>query len=77
MPARWKMSELMARHKVTGKAMALFLGLSEPTIGRWRNSETMPAIGGDRLEGIAAAISALSKTKVKIKIMDLIEEEDA
>ena len=74
MPTVWKLAELMARHRVTGKELALALKCSENTVSTWKKAETLPMIGGDRLDEIASAISSLSKIGGQVKGVDLLED---
>lgn len=75
MPTRWRLNELMARHRVSGAALAKELGLSANAISALRNAETLPQIGGERLDQIADALTKLSKSKVKasVRSVDLLE----
>lgn len=70
---RWKMSEIMARHRVKGKDLANYLGISANAVSSLRNAFEMPAIGGDRWEQICAGINELSQVSEAITPLDLIE----
>jgi putative transcriptional regulator len=70
---RWKLGEIMARHRVKGKDLASFLGISANAMSSLRNALVMPEIGGDRWEQICVGINALSKTGETITPFDLIE----
>jgi putative transcriptional regulator len=74
MPTMWRLSELLARHRVSGKELAKYLGCSENTVSKWRNSETLPEIGGERLDAIAAAITTLSQVGGVVRGVDLLED---
>jgi putative transcriptional regulator len=70
---RWKLGEIMARHRVKGKDLATFLGVSANAMSSLRNALTMPEIGGDRWEQICAGINELSTIGETITPFDLIE----
>lgn len=70
---RWKLSEVMARHRVLAKDLADFLGISRNAVSALRKAETMPEIGGDRWEQVCSGINALSKIGETITPFDLIE----
>jgi putative transcriptional regulator len=70
---RWKMSEVMARHRVKGKELSDYLGISANSISALKNALIMPEIGGDRWEQITQAINNLSKIEESITPLDLIE----
>lgn len=50
---RWRLSELMARHKVSGEELAEYLKISANAVSALRRAETMPKINGHRLDEIA------------------------
>ncbi|BAZ37554.1 hypothetical protein NIES4101_34770 [Calothrix sp. NIES-4101] len=70
---RWKLNEVMARHRVKGKDLAEYLGVSANAISGLRKAETMPEIGGQRWEHICLGINQLSKIGEVISPLDLIE----
>lgn len=70
---RWKLNEVMARHRVLGKDLASFLGISTNAISALRKAEIMPEIGGDRWEQICVGINSLSKIGEVVTPLDLIE----
>jgi putative transcriptional regulator len=70
---RWKLNEVMARHRVKGKDLADFLGISNNAVSSLRKAEIMPAIGGDRWEQICDGINQLSLSGDTIAPFDLIE----
>lgn len=74
MPTLWRLNELMARHRVSGKDLAAELGISENSMSALRKSPTMPRINGKRLDEIAAALSKLSASGGGIRGIDLLEE---
>jgi putative transcriptional regulator len=70
---RWKLNEIMARHRVKGKDLAEYLGVSANAISGLRKAEIMPEIGGQRWENICLGINKLSKIGEIISPLDLIE----
>ncbi|MGF1676719.1 MAG: helix-turn-helix domain-containing protein [Rivularia sp. (in: cyanobacteria)] len=39
---RWKLSEIMARHRVKGKDLANYLGISANSVSALKRAEVMP-----------------------------------
>lgn len=76
MPTKWRLNELMARHRVGGIALAKKLGITPNAVYSLKNAEKMPRIDGDRLDEIAAAITALSKIGETVRGVDLLENRD-
>ena len=74
MPTVWRVNELMARHRITGKDLARELDISANAMSRLRNAETMPRIDGARLDEIAAAITKLSSIQETVRGVDLLED---
>ncbi len=70
---RWKLNEVMARHRVKGKDLANFLGISTNAVSSLRTADVMPGIGGDRWEQICRGINELSVSGERITPFDLIE----
>ena len=70
---RWKLSEMMARHRIKGKDLANYLGISANSISALKRAEVMPEIGGERWEQICEAINELSHIDEKCTPFDLIE----
>jgi putative transcriptional regulator len=70
---RWKLSEVMARHRVAAKDLAEFLHLSDNAVSNLRKAEVMPRIDGNRLEQICIGITKLSKIAEKVTPYDLLE----
>lgn len=73
---RWRLSELMARHKVSAGDLAEELRISANAVSSLRNAETLPKIGGKRLDEIAEAITKLSGIGGKVRGIDLLEDFD-
>ena len=74
MPTGWRLNELMARHRVTGKELSEELKISTNAVSSLRNSTTMPKINGERLDEIAAALTKLSKIDGVVRGIDLLED---
>lgn len=70
---RWKLNEVMARHRVLGKDLASFLGISTNAVSALRKAGIMPEIGGDRWEQVCTGINSLSKIGEVITPFDLVE----
>ena len=70
---RWKLSELMARHRIKGKELANYLGISANSVSALKRAEVMPEIGGERWEQISEAINELSCRDEKCTPFDLVE----
>lgn len=77
MPTMWRLNELMARHRVSGKALADELGISTNAVSALRTAETMPKINGDRLDQIAAALTKLSELGETVRGVDLLEDRES
>jgi DNA-binding Xre family transcriptional regulator len=68
---KWKLRELMARHKITNVQLAEYLGISKTAMSDLRRADTLPRIDGDRLISIAKGLSELSGEETTI--FDLME----
>jgi len=69
----WKLSEVMARHRVPAKDLATFLGVSNNALSSLRTAETMPRIDGKRLGSLCDGITELSKLGDRVTPFDLLE----
>lgn len=76
MPTMWRLNELMARHRVSGKELADEIGISANAVSALRKAETMPKINGERLDQIAAALTKLSRTGGLVRGVDLLENSE-
>lgn len=75
---KWKLAELMARHRITGKAMAEKLQKSETSIAKLRKATKMPRLNSDDLEKLLIAVEELADSETKfrtLELSDLIEWE--
>jgi putative transcriptional regulator len=68
---RWKLNELMARHRITNKALGALIERHETSVSRLRSADTMPRLDGNDLERICKALSDLSGDR--ITSADLLE----
>jgi putative transcriptional regulator len=75
-PTKWKLSELMARHKIKNKELAEELQVRPNTISDMKRTDTMPRIDGSRLDEIAAALTKLSKIGEVVRGVDLLEDRN-
>jgi putative transcriptional regulator len=57
---RWKLREVMARRKITNRALALELQVHPTTISRLKSQDVLPEIGGETLRQLINAINKLS-----------------
>lgn len=67
----WTLAEFMHRYKVTTKELAHFTGWPQGTVAHLRQSKTLPAMKGARLESLITGLENAAHTEVKIS--DLIE----
>lgn len=70
---RWRLNEVMARHRVLAKDLADFIGVSRNAMSDLKKSENMPRVNGERLEQLCAGITKLSRIGEKVTPYDLIE----
>ena len=63
---RWKLREVMARKKVTNRALAKSLGMHEGSISRLKGLDEMPQIDGKTLSKLCQILDC--------SLFDLIEE---
>ena len=57
---RWKLREVMARRRITNKALALELNVHPTSISRLRTQEVLPEIGGEVLGQLIDGINKLT-----------------
>jgi putative transcriptional regulator len=70
---RWKLNEVMARHRVKGKDLADYLGISPNSVSLLKKATVFPEIGGERWEQICAGINELSQIDELITPFDMVE----
>jgi DNA-binding Xre family transcriptional regulator len=73
-PTAWRLSEVMSRHRVTNKELSDYMDVRAATVSDMRRSVTLPKIGGEKLDELAAAVTALSKIGETIRGIDLLED---
>jgi len=76
----WRLSELMARHRIKGSLLADWLDVTPTTISKWKNAPTMPQMDGAKLDSLLNALNLARDGGSKIQLSDLIEykkEEEA
>jgi hypothetical protein len=69
----WHLREVMAKHKISNRALAEKVGKHETTVTAWRNAETLPGFGGEVLGELLHSLSLLSGRE--IGLLDLLREE--
>ncbi len=57
---RWKLREVMARRRITNKALALELDVHPTSISRLRTQDVLPEIGGEVLGRLIDGINKLT-----------------
>lgn len=73
-PTKWRLAEVLARHKIKNKELADYLKVRPNTIADLKKADSMPRIDGKKLDEIAAAITALSKIGETVRGIDLLED---
>lgn len=71
MMIKWKLRQIMFEHRISSKALAETLGISQTAMSYLRNAELLPELGSKKLCKIAKSLSALSGNA--ITPLDLIE----
>jgi putative transcriptional regulator len=76
----WKLREVLARRKVTNKALAEKMGVHPTNISRLKSRDTLPAIGNEEIERFRVAITELSQESFGVctlsELIGLEEDED-
>ena len=57
---RWKLREVMARRRITNKALAVELDVHPTSISRLRTQDVLPEIGGEVLGSLIDGINKLT-----------------
>jgi DNA-binding Xre family transcriptional regulator len=71
---RWRLNEIMARHRIKGSDLANRLQISNNAVSKLKNAQTMPRIDGDRLNTLCNALNNLAENvDVEITPAALIE----
>lgn len=58
---RWRLSEVMARHRIKGTDLAKRLETTPNAISRLKKAKTMPRIDGDKLNALCNALNGLAE----------------
>ena len=58
---KWRLSEVMARHRVKGVDLAERLQMTPTAISKLKNAKTMPRIDGDKLNALCNALNELAE----------------
>lgn len=70
---RWKLKDVMDRHGIQAKELALSLGVSQNAVTNMRRSE-MPRIDGDRLNALLMTLNKMRRSGTAVLTpVDLIE----
>ena len=76
MAIKWKLNEVMARHRIQGSDLAKYLNAVPNTVTNLKNAETMPRIDGKRLDELLNGLNDLAQNLDEDQIItdrDLIE----
>lgn len=65
---RWKLREVMARKKVTNRALAKTMDMHQGSISRLKSADEMPRVDGKTLDRLCEALDCV--------LEDLIEQEN-
>lgn len=57
---RWRLNEIMARHRIKGSDLAEKLQISNNAVSKLKNAQTMPRIDGERLNALCNALNNLA-----------------
>lgn len=75
----WKLREVLARRKITNKALAEKMGVHPTNISRLKSRDTLPAIGSEEIERFRIAITDLSREQFGVctlsELINLEEDE--
>ena len=58
---RWRLGEVMARHRIKGTDLAERLKTTPNAISRLKKAKTMPRIDGDKLNALCNALNGLAE----------------
>lgn len=68
------MAEVMARHNIKGKVLAMELGLSTNAVSNLKTAKTMPQLTGEKLDQLCNALNKVrNRDEGLITPNDLIE----
>lgn len=60
---RWRLAEIIVRHKITSKALAGDLEISRTALSNLKNSDRLPELGSSKHRQISDALSRLTGKK--------------
>lgn len=76
----WKLREVLARRKITNKALAEKMVIHPTNISRLKSRDTLPAIGNEEIERFRVAITDLSGEQFGVctlsELVGLQEDEE-
>lgn len=73
----WRLSEIMARHRIKGMDLAKELGISDNSVSSLKKAKTMPRLDGHQLRALCKALNKLTDTpQERIPLSALIVETD-
>jgi putative transcriptional regulator len=61
---KWRLAEIMARHKIKGNELADQLKVRPNTVSNLKNAPTMPRLDGDRLNELCVALTLLANESI-------------
>lgn len=61
---KWRLAEIMARHKIKGNELADKLKVRPNTVSNLKNASTMPRLDGDRLNELCIALTQLANESI-------------
>lgn len=64
---RWRLNEIMARHRIKGSDLANRLQISNNAVSKLKNAQTMPRIDGDKLNALCNALNELAEDTENLK----------
>lgn len=70
---RWKLNEIMARHRIKGKDLAEYLGITPNSVSLLKKATLLPEISGERWVQLCAGINELSQIDERITPFDMVE----
>ncbi|RUT09793.1 hypothetical protein DSM106972_002880 [Dulcicalothrix desertica PCC 7102] len=70
---RWKLNEIMARHRIKGKDLAEYLGITPNSVSLLKKATLLPEISGERWVQLCAGINELSQINERITPFDMVE----
>ncbi|NEP56833.1 MAG: helix-turn-helix domain-containing protein [Symploca sp. SIO2G7] len=75
---KWKLAELMAKHRVTGRELSKVIGRTESAITKLKGAKELPRLSGNDLEKLLLGIERLADEDTltrPLTITDLVEWE--